>query len=192
MLQVARRVVACASMDAQQLALRAQSFDVALLAYVLFLCPEPIAALREVHRVLRAPGAIGVVTWGPGAVVPGSATWTEELDALGVAEPPRDAGVAHHALMDTPDKLAALLAEAGFDVESTRRDDFQFRWSARRLVMIHAHFGSAAHRLAGVAPALRAECGRRVHRRLLQLDPVQRVCRLQVVSAVAHKRASAE
>src|SRR5262245_36840934 len=80
MLHLARRVVPCAAMDAQRLALRSQSFDVVLLAYVLFHCPEPLAALREVHRVLRDAGTIGVVNWGS-AVMPGAEIWTEELDA---------------------------------------------------------------------------------------------------------------
>ncbi|HSW21848.1 MAG TPA: class I SAM-dependent methyltransferase, partial [Burkholderiaceae bacterium] len=124
MLQLSRRVVTCASMDVQQLALRSSSFDVAVLAYVLFHCPDPIAALREVHRVLRDDGTIGVVTWGSVAVVPGTSTWTQELDALGAAANPHDACVTQHALMNTPDKLVALLKEAGFHSQPALNHDF--------------------------------------------------------------------
>jgi len=67
-------------------------------------------------------------------------------------------------------------------------DDFQFRWGTRRLLTIHAHCGPAARRLDSLSPALRAECRRSVQRRLAQLDDAQRLCRLQVVSAVARKR----
>src|SRR5262245_17258636 len=100
MLQLARRMLPCASMDAQRLALRSQSFDVALLAYVLFHCPEPMAALREVHRVLRDSGTIGIVNWGS-ATMPGAAIWTEELDAAGAAPTVQEPSVAQHGRMNT-------------------------------------------------------------------------------------------
>jgi SAM-dependent methyltransferase len=187
MLHLSRRVLACASMDVQQLALRSQSFDAALLAYVLFHCPEPVTALREVHRVLRGSGTIGVVTWGSVAVMPGTAIWAEELDALGAAPAMHDATVAQHALMNTPDKLAALLEAAGFETAQPQCDDFEFRWSTDRLLTIHSNCGPAGRRLESLSPALRADCRRRVRRRLAQLDDAQRLCRLQVVSAVARK-----
>jgi len=187
MLQIARHVSACASMDAQRLALRTQSFDVVLLAYVLFHCPEPPAALREVHRVLRTGGAIGVINWGSTAVVPGTAIWAEELDGLGAAPATHDPIVTQHALMNTPDKLAALLTDTGFDNVRAQNDDFEFRWSTRRLLAIHANCGPASRRLATLSRSLRAECRRRVAPRIAQLDGAQRLCRMQVVSAVACK-----
>ena len=191
MLRLARRVVTCAAMDAQRLALRSSSFDAALLAYVLFHCPQPIVALREVHRVLRGRGTIGVVTWGSVAAMPGMAVWAEELDALGASADARidDAGVFRHASMNTPDKLTALLQEAGFEHPQAQSDDFVFRWSTRRMATIQANCGPPAGRLEKLSPALRAECRRRVRHRLAQLDDAQRLCRLQVVSAVARRPA---
>jgi SAM-dependent methyltransferase len=186
MLHLARRMLPCAAMDTQRLALRSQSFDVVLLASVLFHCPEPLAALREVHRVLREEGAIGVVNWGS-AAMPGTAIWTEELDALGAAPAIHEPRVAQHSRMNTPEKLAALLDEAAFSDAQVQTDDFKFRWSADRLLAIHAHCGPAGQRLGNLSRALRAECRRRVHRRLALLDDEQRSCRLQVVSAVARK-----
>ncbi|HET7527511.1 MAG TPA: class I SAM-dependent methyltransferase [Burkholderiaceae bacterium] len=186
MLQLARRELTCASMDAQRLALRARSFDVVLLAYVLFHCPDPVVALGEVRRVLRGSGTIGVVHWGANAAMPGTAIWAEELDALGAAPATYDARVDQRALMNTPDKLVALLDEARFDTARAQCDEFEFRWSIRRLLTIHANCGPASRRLETLTPALRTECRRRVARRLAQLNDAQRVCRLQVVSAVAH------
>jgi SAM-dependent methyltransferase len=189
MLQLSQRVLTCACMDAQRLALQSQSFDVALLAYVLFHCPEPIAALREAHRVLRGGGTIGVVTWGSVAVLTGKQIWTEELDALGASADARvdDASVSRHADMNTPEKLTALLHEAGFESAQARSEDFEFRWSARRVMTLQGNCGPPASRLESLAPALRDGCRRRVQRRLAQLDDAQRLCRLQVVSAVARK-----
>jgi ubiquinone/menaquinone biosynthesis C-methylase UbiE len=187
MLQLARRELSCASMDAQRLALRSQSFDVALLAYVLFHCPEPLAVLREVHRVLRGRGAIGVVTWGSTIVMPGLTIWAEELDAAGAPPAANDASVSQHAAMNTPDKLAAWLVQAGFEAVQSQSDDREFLWPADRLLTVQARCGPPSDRLDGLAPARRAECRRKVRERLRQLDGAQRVCRLQVVSAVARK-----
>ena len=192
MLRLARRVVTCAAMDAQRLALRSQSFDVALLAYVLFHCSDPLAALREVRRVLNDAGTIGVVHWGSVATMPASAIWAEELDAHGAAAAPHDASVSQHARMNTPRKLAALLDEAGFANAQAQCDDFEFRFGARRLLTIHANCGPAARRLESLPRARQAECRRAVQRRVAQLDDAQRLARLQVVSAVASPRAGAD
>jgi SAM-dependent methyltransferase len=51
-------------MDAEQLDLPAGSFDVALCALGLMYCPDPLAALREMHRVLRPGGRAAAAVWG--------------------------------------------------------------------------------------------------------------------------------
>jgi hypothetical protein len=94
--------------------------------------------------------------------------------------------------MDTPQKVVALLDEAGYDGVQAQLDSFEFHWSARRLLTIQACCGPPSRRLVHLSPALRAECWRRVRRRLAPLDATQPACRLQVVSALAHKRAAAE
>jgi SAM-dependent methyltransferase len=72
-----------AAMDLTQLGIRESAVDAALLAFVLFLLPNPIAALSEVRRVLRSGGVMGCTTWGQGYELPGAAIWTRELDAHG-------------------------------------------------------------------------------------------------------------
>jgi len=51
-------------MDAEQLALPDARFDIALCALGLMYLPDPDAALRELHRVLRPGGRAVLVVWG--------------------------------------------------------------------------------------------------------------------------------
>ena len=52
-----------ATMPAEALALPDASFDVAYCQFGLMFVPEPIRALREMRRVLRPGGRIGIAVW---------------------------------------------------------------------------------------------------------------------------------
>jgi ubiquinone/menaquinone biosynthesis C-methylase UbiE len=60
------------SMDAMALGIRANTFDIAVLAFVLFHLSDPSAALAEVRRVLRRRGAVGMTTWAEEPATPGN------------------------------------------------------------------------------------------------------------------------
>lgn len=51
-------------MDAESLALKDASFDVALCALGLMYVPDPLRAVREMRRVLRPGGRLGLAVWG--------------------------------------------------------------------------------------------------------------------------------
>ena len=51
-------------MDAESLAFPDASFDLAVCALGLMYCPDPIAAMREMHRVLVAGGRAAAAVWG--------------------------------------------------------------------------------------------------------------------------------
>jgi len=51
-------------MDAERLQLADAAFDVVLCALGLMYVPDPLQALREVHRVLRPGGRVALAVWG--------------------------------------------------------------------------------------------------------------------------------
>jgi SAM-dependent methyltransferase len=174
-----------AVMDAETLALRAESFDVVVLAFVLFHIPDPARALREVRRVLRKQGVVGVVTWGNDPGSPTAGIWKEELDAIGALPDPRDPAVMRHDLMDTEDKLHALARSAGFRRVRVWSHRFAHLWRPEALLAMQVVCGLPSRRLATLTEPARERCRSRVWARLQRLDPEQLVYRPEVLFAVA-------
>jgi len=105
-----------AVMDAGRIAIRDSSVDAAVMPFMLFFLPDPSRGLREVHRILRPGGGLGVATWAADANdFRADDVWASVLDEHG-APPARSWGLDQ---MDTAEKLERLLGEAGFaDVRS--------------------------------------------------------------------------
>lgn len=169
--------------DAARLPVATGVADVAVLAFMLFHLPEPLAGLREVRRVLRTGGTAGVATWGPDPGVPAVEIWHDELDRHNA--PPDAPLIGNHELVDTPDKLAGLLEDGGFGDVTAEVVPWTYTPSLEQFVEHHVELGYTARRLAGLPADARAEFVRAVRERLAALGPDGFVHRREVVIAVA-------
>jgi SAM-dependent methyltransferase len=187
MLRIAQRRTPhrVAAMDAQSLAIQPGAIDVATLIFMLFHVPDPITALSEVRRTLRAGGVVGVVTWGRDEGMPGLAIWREELNAIGAAPDPRDPIVMQQERMDAPDKLSALLRHAGFGLVQTWTHAFEHRWTIDAVIDAQLGCGMAARRIGSLSKSDAAKCEARVRGRLARLDPEILTYRPEILFATA-------
>ena len=174
-----------ALMDVQKLELVDNQFDVAVVAFVLFHLPRPDRCLREVNRVLSPGGAVGTVTWGAEQGPRAEIIWDEELDASGasVVELP---AVDNRGCCNSPEKVAALLADAGFDSVRTWTETIHHQWRPDDHFEYQMLSGSRL-RLLSLSPGERDSCLRRVRDRLSGEGDGQYVFRGDVVMATAIK-----
>lgn len=179
---VCHRVVA----DAAQLPFVPTSYDVVVMAFVLFHVPKPEAALREVQRVLRTSGSLGVTTWGQGTTAPALEIWNEELNRH--SAPPDTLVASRHELMDTPQKLGVLLDATGFHQTRVEVVPWLHRPSLDAFVAQHTALGITGRRLNGLEPAAQLEFLHHVYARLANLQTEDFVDHGEVIAATAIRR----
>jgi SAM-dependent methyltransferase len=167
MLALAPRDFLLAVADVLNLPLTTGAFDIAVLAFMLFHLPDPVAALREVRRVLAPEGVVGLTTWGAAPSFPAEDVWNEELDAHGA---PPDPAQSTRALMDTPEKITGLLESAGFRVVSVHLEPWRQPMTVEQVVALRTSLGVPGRRLATLDPQARDACVRRARQRLQDLD----------------------
>jgi ubiquinone/menaquinone biosynthesis C-methylase UbiE len=169
--------------DAVALPFAGHTYDVAVLAFMLFHVPEPLDALAEVARVLRAGGTVGLTTWGPHPNIPADEVVDEVLRLYGAPE--LLPSVAQHELMDTPAKLRDLLVRAGLRPDHVGHLPWSYHPTADEFVELRSGFGLTARRLAALDPQSRQECVREIRARLEPFPLDAFVDRSDVIAAVA-------
>ncbi len=192
MLHIARSVVPAAGlagMDVAQLGLRSAGFDAAVLAFVLFHLPDPVAGLSEVARVLRPGGVIGTATWGADQLQPCSEIWSDELDASGAGPEALPELVQQHARMDTPAKVTALMETAGFQPLRVWAERFERQWTFEELFTLRSGHGLSNRRLKTLGEAARGEALARIRERMARLSREELVWRPEVMFAVGRSTA---
>jgi ubiquinone/menaquinone biosynthesis C-methylase UbiE len=172
--------------DATALPFAASSYDVVVAAFVLFHLPDPAAGLREAHRVLRAGGTVGIVTWGRDSAVPAQQAWTEELNRYGA--PSDGTLISRSEVMNTPGKLMALLNAAGFCQSHAEIVPWSDHPSMDEFITQRTTLGVAGRRLARLDPQRRAAFLQGVRARLESLSPEDFTDRSEVITAVAVAR----
>jgi SAM-dependent methyltransferase len=160
---------------------------VVVLIFVLFHLPEPAWSLREVHRVLRHSGTVGIVTWGRDPGAPGLTVWREELEREGAAQDPRDPSVMQQASMDTQEKVRDLLDAAGFESVNVWSVNVVHQWRLDDLLSAQLGCGMPARRLASLSRERRVRCESRVRARLERLTRDQLEYRPEVLFAIASR-----
>ncbi len=184
MLQLAPSPFPRAVMDATRLAVASESVDLALLAFVLFHLPEPSDGVAEARRVLRSGGRIATVTWGSDLESTATRTWEEEMNAHGAPPADETADLALHDRVDTPEKMQALLAAAGFvEIRS-----WCVRWerpiSAEHLTRLRTSVGRHKGRFDRLDEPTRDACLQAAQRRLAALRPEDFIARAEIVYAI--------
>lgn len=198
MLGIARRRAVDAGLDdgrvsfvlgaAESLPLADASVDVVVSSFVLQLVPDRLAALREIHRVLRPGGAVGYVTWiDRESRLPFRPM--EEFDdavlALEIDEPDE---VAEQHAGDVPSARAAAaqLRRAGFRNAVAREDELVYDWTADSYLEYKLAYDERA--LMGLLTAdQRRRLAEDTGRRLARLSPADFEWRPPVVFATARR-----
>lgn len=104
---------------------RDDSFDVALCQLGLMFVPEPAQALREMRRVLRAGGRLGVVVWSTGDRVR-LFTATGPLLQPYLPKPEPGKELPTPLQLGEPGLIERLIGEAGFRDLATQRRTFDW------------------------------------------------------------------
>jgi len=89
------------------------SFDVATCRHGLMYMPEPVAALRTLHKALKPAGRVAISTWGPPERCPffGVAV---QIVMRHIEVPPPDPSAPGPFALHTPEMLTSILEAAGF------------------------------------------------------------------------------
>src|SRR4029077_7348268 len=174
-----------ALMDVQTLALPANRFEVAVVAFVLFHLPSPQRCLAEVNRVLEPGGAVGTVTWGSEQQPRARATWDEELQEAG-SEGLGLPAVDNRACCDSTQKMTTLLGQAGFVAIWVWTEWIEHRWRPAEHFDYQVGMNSRL-RLQSLDVEDREACLQRIRDRLSGADDEQYVYRGELFMATAFK-----
>jgi ubiquinone/menaquinone biosynthesis C-methylase UbiE len=134
--------------DAEALPFADASFDVVLSSFGVMFAPNHAQAARELLRVCRPGGRIGLANWTPRGFI------GRLLGVVGRHVPP-PAGLISPARWGAGDHLEALFAEGAASIHATPRD-FTFRYaSAQHFVNVFRNWYGPVHKAFAALPAER-------------------------------------
>ena len=184
MLRLAPTAAGRARATADQLPFRDGSFDAAILAFMLQYLPDARHfSLREVRRLLRPGGHVGIAGWGTMAESVADQRWLTALDAAGAPQANRLA--TYYQAADSTEKLRETLTSAGYRDVQVRT----LSWSDQPDLETFLHrqqvLGASGRRLAPWDPTRRAAFVSRMRLELGTLPVQAFLNRSEVLAATA-------
>jgi SAM-dependent methyltransferase len=133
--------------DVEELPFPDASFDAVLSTYGVMFAPDHARAAREMLRVVRAGGRIGMANWTPDGFI------GQLFKVIGRHTPP-PAGLKSPALWGTESHMAELFGAQAAKLEVTRRH-FNFRYfsAAHWLQIFRDYYGPTHKAFAALDPA---------------------------------------
>lgn len=183
MLALAGRDAPLAVMDALDLGFVTNTFDVAVMSFVLFHLPDAVTGLKEVRRVLHPGGVMCLSTWAEDMESRVVRIWNEELEASGAPAAETFARLANHDLMDTTTKVTGLLTSAGFESVQAAVYPHTYRMALEDFVGLRTYVGSTAQRLGALDDASRERCVGLARERLAALSGDDFTLRMKIIFA---------
>ena len=125
--------------DAEALPFEDESFDVALSTFGAMFTPEHSKAARELTRVVRSGGRIGMANWTPEGFI------GELFRVIGAYVPP-PAGTQSPALWGSEPRIVELFGPEAVDIRCVRKD-FNFRYhSPAHWIDVFRNFYGPTHK----------------------------------------------
>jgi SAM-dependent methyltransferase len=183
MLRLAPASVPRTVLDAQALPFRSETFDAAVLAFMVQHLPDARLAFAEVNRVLRPGGRLGIAMWGTIREADALAVWHAELDAVGAPEAPPV--VDQQVAVDSASAISDLLAAAGFREVRARAIPWVDHPDVDTFIARHLVLGAASRRLERLAPDAQRQFTTQITERLKSLPPEAFRDDTEVVGVVA-------
>ncbi|MFP5505942.1 MAG: class I SAM-dependent methyltransferase [Gammaproteobacteria bacterium] len=133
--------------DAEDLPFADGSFDVALSSFGVMFAPEHRRAARELLRVVRSGGRIGLANWTPEGFL-------GELFRLIAAYAPPPPGVPSPMLWGSEPHIVELFGPEAIDIRSERRTfNFRYRSPAHWIDVFRNYYGPTHKVYAALDPA---------------------------------------
>ena len=132
--------------DVEALPFQDASFDAVLSTYGVMFAPDHVRAAREMLRVVRPGGRIGMANWTPDGFI------GELFKVIGRHTPP-PAGLKSPALWGTESHLAELFGAQAASIQAVRRN-FNFRYfsAAHWLQVFRDYYGPTHKAFAALDP----------------------------------------
>lgn len=173
-------------MDVAELAIRREAIDIAVMAFVLFHLGDPVAALMQASHVLTRAGSIGIVTWAEDPQTRAAEVWDEVLTAHGAIDP-TPLSFPSDEMMDSPEKVRALIIGAGLQPVIAWIEPVEHQWNLDRFITLRTTYGTSKRKLQSLDEPTRGRALQRARARVSELKPEDFVYRGAAVCGIGRK-----